>query len=223
MSREKLNIVFTTTFFQPYAQDFNSSFHFVGPSIYPRTETYEYLKTLSPKKKLIYISYGTVVNDDLSFFKMCIDAFKNSPYQVIISLGNRHDASVFSDIPKNIIIKKYVNQLAVLEKADVFITHGGMNGISESLYYGVPMVMIPDTFEQRYNVLRVKQSGAGIYLKKVKVTKERLLHAVERVLTEKHFSLSAKKMQENLKKGGGYQEAADLIEKYMMSSKNRML
>ncbi|HSA83827.1 MAG TPA: nucleotide disphospho-sugar-binding domain-containing protein, partial [Patescibacteria group bacterium] len=163
-------------------------------------------------KKIIYISYGTFINDDLSFYAMCIEAFRGSEYQVIISLGNRHDPTIFSNVPQNIIIKKYVNQLEILKRTSLFISHGGMNGVSESLYYGVPMLLIPETEEQRFNALRVQQTGAGIVLKKRGLTSDIIHDMTEKLLYDPKFVKNAKKQQELFRKSGGYKKAADEIE-----------
>lgn len=40
-------------------------------------------------------------------------------------------------------IYRSVPQLAVLKMADVFVTHGGINRVSEALVQGTPMVVIP--------------------------------------------------------------------------------
>ncbi len=37
----------------------------------------------------------------------------------------------------------------------MFISHGGMNGVSESMYYLVPMVLLPKTVEQELNAVLV--------------------------------------------------------------------
>jgi UDP:flavonoid glycosyltransferase YjiC (YdhE family) len=58
----------------------------------------------------------------------------------------------------------WVDQIAVLEKSDVFITHCGMNSVSEALYFKVPLVIYPQTNEQKGVAFRINELGAGIYL-----------------------------------------------------------
>ena len=41
-----------------------------------------------------------------------------------------------------------VPQLDILSQASVFITHAGMGGTGEAIYYGVPMIAIPQMEEQ---------------------------------------------------------------------------
>lgn len=56
-----------------------------------------------------------------------------------------------------------VDQMAVLSISDAFITHCGMNSASEGLYYGVPLVLFPQTPEQDAVAKRTEELGAGGY------------------------------------------------------------
>ena len=115
---------------------------------------------------LIYISMGTVNNDLLPFYRACIAAFADSPYQVILSTGEQIDRSALGTLPDNITALPHVDQIAVLRKADVFLSHCGMNSASESLYFGVPLVLFPQTNEQGGVSARVAELGAGLKLEK---------------------------------------------------------
>jgi len=215
LSQENLNIVFTSSYFQPYAENFPHSFKFVGPSLYPRNEKADFLQKIARNKKHIYISTGTIFNDNLAFYHLCLETFKNTPYQVVVSLGHRFTLSDLPAIPENFIVKNHIPQLEVLQKADVFITHAGMNSINESLYYGVPMVLIPRLHEQTLNAIRVQELGAGIYLKKNKLNQKLLLQTTEQILTTKSFYTHAAKIQKTLKDAGGYKKAVEEIIHYL--------
>ena len=146
---------------QPCADTFSDKYAFVGPSIRPATETVEKVHDV-----LIYISMGTVNNDLLPFYRACIAAFADSPYQVILSTGEQIDRSALGTLPDNITALPHVDQIAVLQKADVFLSHCGMNSASESLYFGVPLVLFPQTNEQGGVAARVAELGAGLKLEK---------------------------------------------------------
>ncbi|MBQ7875254.1 MAG: glucosyltransferase [Oscillospiraceae bacterium] len=197
-------IVYTSPEFQPFSETFSEKYAFVGPSVRPAVSEIE--KT---KEKLVYISMGTVNNDMLSFYKNCISAFTETKYQVIISVGNIVRIDELGKIPDNISVYHSVDQIAVLQKADVFVSHCGMNSASESLYFGVPLVMLPQTPEQGGVAERVKQLGAGI--KPEKADSLSVLNAVERLLGDKAYAENAAKISRSFRKCGGAKSAADKI------------
>lgn len=198
-------IVYTSPEFQPCAETFSDKYTFVGPSIRPATE--EITKT---KEKLIYISMGTVVNDSLEFYKKCIAAFADMQYQVVMSVGDLIHIEDLGDVPENISVKRFVDQIAVLNKADVFLSHCGMNSVSESLYYQVPLVMYPQTSEQAGVAARTEQLGAGIRLEKVNPASIRA--AIEQVMNTPSYRESAAAISESFKRCSGAKGAADKIE-----------
>ncbi len=197
-------IVYTSPEFQPCSETFSDKYAFVGPSIRPATENIE-----KSKDKLVYISMGTVNNDMLSFYKNCISAFTGTDYQVIMSVGNQVNMKDFADLPDNITVSNHVDQIAVLKVADVFLTHCGMNSASEGLYFEVPLVMCPQTTEQKGVCERVLQLGAGIKL--VKTDGESVLYAVNRVLSDSHYKQNARKISDGFKRCSAAKEAADKI------------
>lgn len=212
-SRGDINIVFTSSYFQPVVRTFNKSFKFVGPSISKRNEQTDMLKKLPRQKKLIYISVGTIFNDDLSFFHKCFEAFQDTDYFVVMSIGHRFMVSDLGKIPNNFLVKAHVPQLEVIQKADVFISHAGLNSISESLYYGVPLVLLPRIHEQQVNAMRVAELGAGIYLKKVSA--DAIRAATEKILQDQKFSENAAIIGHTYREAGGYKKAADEIVAYL--------
>nr|WP_263327177.1 macrolide family glycosyltransferase [Neobacillus sp. Marseille-Q6967] len=198
-------IVYTTKEFQPMAETFSDRYAFVGPSI-----------RLSPKvlgerksKKFIYISLGTVLNQNKDFYQNCIKAFKDSGYDIMMSVGEKTDIASLGRIPKNFTVKNYVDQIAILQRADVFITHCGMNSVNESLYYGVPMVLFPIHSEQGVVADRVAELGAGIKLKRNRP--KFLAKAIADVLEDQTFLQNAQKLSRNFRNAGGAVEAANVI------------
>ena len=197
-------VVYTSPQFQPCADTFSDKYAFVGPSV--RTVTEQIEKT---KEKLIYISMGTVNNDMLQLYKNCIAAFKETEYQVIMSVGNLVDIESFEELPENISVYTQVDQIAVLSQADVFLSHCGMNSVNESLYYEVPLVMYPQTSEQGGVANRVLQLGAGIQLKKT--TPSAILEAIEEVMDNFSYQENAVKIADGFRKCTGAKAAADKI------------
>jgi MGT family glycosyltransferase len=198
-------IVYTSKEFQPLADTFSKRYAFVGPSI-RSSLTVSQDKT---DKKMIYISLGTVLNQNHNFYHHCIKAFANTDYKVVMSVGEKTEISSLGTIPENFTVKASVDQIAVLQAAHVFITHCGMNSVNESLYFGVPMILFPQHGEQRTVANRVAELGAGIKLKGKK-TKD-LVEAAAEVLANPAYKENAQKLSESFRKAGGAGRAADVI------------
>lgn len=200
---ETNTIVYTSKEFQPCADTFSDKYCFIGPSIRPIEQEIE--KTA---EKLIYISMGTVMKHK-EIYKNCVEAFRDTDYQVVISLGA--NAKVDAHLPDNIKAYASVDQIAVLSSADVFLTHCGMNSVSEALYYEVPLILFPQTPEQGAVAKRVEELGAGIKLRAA--GREDILAAVEKIFTNKQYQLAAKKISAEFKQCGGAKEAREFLEK----------
>ena len=152
---------------------------------------------------------GTVNNDMMPFYKKCISAFAKTDYQIILSAGDLVSIDDFGELPENISVFSHVDQIAVLSKADAFISHCGMNSVNESLYFSVPIVMLPQTSEQNGVAERVFQLGAGIKLNKS--DSSTLLNAVDKILNDNSYKKHAEKIAKGFKKCTGAKGAADKI------------
>ena len=199
---ETNTIVYTSRYFQPCADTFSKKYHFIGPSIRPITKPVE--KTAD---KTVYISMGTV-NQNREFYRNCINVLKPTGWQVIISMGTNTDH--FEDLPENIQVYESVDQMAVLSIADAFITHCGMNSASEGLYFGVPLVLFPQTSEQGAVAKRVEELGAGVRLKSI--SGEDVLDALSKVINDPQFKTEAVRVSESFKACGGAEEAKAFLE-----------
>ncbi|MBD8990417.1 MAG: glucosyltransferase [Clostridiales bacterium] len=198
-------VVYTSQLFQPAAQSFPKNFAFVGPSLRP-VET----PVKKTGKTLIYISMGTVNNDMPALYRACIEAFQAMPYQVILSAGACAQVIKQGKLSENVFVQSAVDQIGVLEKTDIFLTHCGMNSASEGLYFGVPLLMLPQTSEQKGVARRVSQLGAGALLKGTSPGEIR--RAAERLLRDPGYRKNAEKIGESFRASGGASAAADRIE-----------
>ncbi|QIC07425.1 glycosyl transferase [Brevibacillus sp. 7WMA2] len=210
----QIKIVFTSRDFQPDADKLDDSYIFTGPSITPRLDVPSFpLERLRAQyDKVVYISMGSILNKDIEFYKFCFEALQDIPAQFVLASGQGTDMSSLEDrIPHNFIIEPYVPQLEVLQQANAFITHAGMNSASEALYYNVPLVMIPLSSDQPLVAKQVEEFGAGITLDKSQLTPEALKSALLQVLNESAYKQHAERLGDSLRNAGGYKEAASRI------------
>lgn len=199
------SIVYTSRRFQPYAESFSGHYDFVGPSVFSKV-----LPKKEKERPLIYISMGTVINDRPDFYGKCIDALKDMDADVIISCGNVVNIEELGELPDHIKVYSYVDQLDVLSKADAFITHCGMNSVSESLYMAAPMVLYPQTGEQYAVARRVTEIGAGIMLKDDSA--QGIRASIRKILDNKTYGDAAACCSEDFRACSGTAGAAEFIE-----------
>ena len=130
---------------------------------------------------------------------------------MILSAGANLSGESLGPAPANFIVRNHVPQLEVLRRAAAFVTHGGMNSVSESLYHGVPLVVVPQMSEQAMVGRRVEELGAGLYVAREDVTADRLRESVQRLLTEDQFRRQAARVRESFQNAGGVASAAGAI------------
>ncbi|WP_273480450.1 nucleotide disphospho-sugar-binding domain-containing protein [Acetivibrio straminisolvens] len=205
-----LNLVYTLKEYQPYAEDFpEEQYKFLGASVYDRKEqNIDFKKTNLP---VIYISLGTIVKGAVSFFEKCIEAFRNEQVDVIMSVGKGFPIHKLKNIPKNYRIYNEVPQLSVLKQADIFVTHGGMNSVSEALVHGVPMVVIPFMSEQPTNARRIEELGLGKKLDYSTINSESLKTTVLSVMKDEGILANVSRIQRKMLDAPGNRGGAAMI------------
>ena len=206
-----LNLVCVPRAFQPGGETFDARHVFVGPSIRARGDVGDFPLSRLEGGPVLYISLGTLFNAWPEFYRMCFAAFGGTPWRVVLATGNAVNVAELGPVPDNFIVRPSVPQLEVLERASVFVTHGGANSLMESFAYGVPVVVLPQMAEQPINAARSEELGLGLALQKESVTVERLREAVARVAGEPGFREKARAMQQEVHAAGGYRRAADAI------------
>ena len=196
-------IVYTSRHFQPSAESFSDRYVFVGPSV---TEKAPLPRTTD--KPRVYISMGTVNNDMPALYRACIAALADK-YELILSVGEQLDPACLGDLPPHVTADQRVDQMAVLADCDAFLTHCGMNSVSEALYCGIPLVLFPQTAEQKGVANRTAELGAGLLLSDG--TESAIRAAVDAVVTDEQYRKAAATIRDSFHSCGGPQQAAEFI------------
>lgn len=217
-----LNVVYTSRAFQPRAETFGEKYVFIGPSMAERPVP-DVPALVPPTRPLVYVSLGTLFNRDASFFSRCVQAFGDRrDVDVLISIGRNVSVESLGVLPANVVVRPFVPQLEVLRHASAFVSHAGMNSVNESLYCGVPLVLIPQMSEQAMVARRVHELGAGLILRPEDATVEQLRSSVERLLREPAFRLAAQAIGRSLQSSGGVSEGADALQGFARAAGRRV-
>ena len=109
-------------------------------------------------------------------------------------------------------LRATVPQPAVLRTADAFVTHAGMGSCTEGLWYGVPMVAIPQAVDQPSNADRLEAIGAGRHLRTDPPSAPEIRKAIKEVATDLQVRLRLNEIRDELQCVGGPSHAADAVE-----------
>ena len=195
---------------------------YVGPILSKSPEPLDNdLKTwLDGKEKgsVIYISMGSHVPVSNETGRAIALGVSGTKYSAIWSLRKSDQDVILQDLqlePKRFFISSWTSQLRILQHKAISMTimHGGMNGVSEALYNGVPIIVLPYGGDQSVNADRVHSQGLGILLDRQTVTGEKIRESIERI-DSGDYQEKAKNVQKMFLHAGGVERAADLVEFY---------
>lgn len=195
-------------------------FHFTGPyhsQTGRQVPDFPYEKLTG--QPLIYASMGTVQNRLLGIFKSIAEACNDLDAQLVISLGGSTSPESLGSLPGNPLVVGYAPQLELLQKANLTITHAGMNTTLESLNNGVPMVAIPVANDQPGIAARIAWAGVGEAVPLSSVNVPKLRTAIEKVLTQDSYKKNALRLQQAIQQAGGVNRAIDIVEQAVSTGK----
>ncbi|XP_050501765.1 UDP-glycosyltransferase UGT5-like [Diabrotica virgifera virgifera] len=100
--------------------------------------------------------------------------------------------------PKNVEIRKWFPQQDILAHPNVklFITHGGLLSLIETIHFGVPVLVLPVFGDQKMNAAKVENAGYGIKIPFSQITEERLTDALEKLLKDPKYFETARKLSD---------------------------
>jgi MGT family glycosyltransferase len=165
-------------------------------------------------KPLIYASMGTLVNGLPHVHRAILEAIRSlSDMQVVLSIGTNIRPDDLGTLPANTMVVRTAPQLALLKRAALCITHGGLNTVLESLALGVPMVAIPNCHDQPGIAARIAHHGVGEFVELNQLTADRLSTLVRQVTSNPSYRERARYFQEVIATTRGLDLAASLIER----------
>jgi MGT family glycosyltransferase len=207
------NLVFLPRRFQPAEETFDERFAFVGACLGDRSGDALW-KPPGDGRPLLLVSMGSFSFDHQKQSLLTwVDAFADSEWQVVVSAGPLADSDDLPAVPDNVSLHRWVPQLAVLEHADAFVSHAGMNSVMEAMYFGTPVVAVPHMPEQRLVADRLQELGLGVHVPQAEATGERVRAEVDRIVRDGHTRAQVGALSRAMRSADGPALAADYVEK----------
>ncbi|MFP5263072.1 MAG: glycosyltransferase [Blastocatellia bacterium] len=149
-------------------------------------------------KPLIYAALGSLSHrfkEARSFLQTIIDAVAvRQDLQLVLSTGEHLNANDFRRQSSNVILVSRAPQIDILKRADVMITHGGLNSVKECIMQAVPMIVLPWT--KPVNAVRVVYHGLGLMGDVRKVSAKQIQSMIDTILKNPSFRMHAESMRE---------------------------
>jgi MGT family glycosyltransferase len=200
---DRYNIVTVARALQADADSFDGSYTFVGPCL-PST-----LPRRDESSRTAFVSTGSVLPGDGDLMQACLRAFLPDGWMVVMAVGAAAP-ELSRQAPAGWTVEEQVDQLGVLARAGVFVTHGGMNSVQEAAYLGVPVVVVPRTPENQRTAARVEALGLGQTVALDRLGGEALLRAV-RAAQASAVAQRLGEFAEHCRQSGGTGRACEVI------------
>lgn len=130
---------------------------------------------------------------------------------MIISIGKTLKKEQLGKIPNNFYVYNFVPQIEVLKRTDLFITHGGMNSTSEAMYFGVPLIVVPQVANQPIVEKRIEDLELGRVINKNNISSNIIRNYANEILNNDRYKDNMMKMRTKLRQAGGEERAVELI------------
>jgi MGT family glycosyltransferase len=210
---DDLAMVFVPRQLQPHAETFGDNYVFVGPCTDGAVFDGEWRP--AGDRPVLFISLGTLYNERPEHLRRFAEAFGQLEWQVVMSVGGSSSTAAGGELPPNFELHEWVPQLSVLEHASVFLTNGGLGGITSALQQGTPMVLVPEAAEQLMHAGQVADLGLGRIVSLADSTPEQLRDAVLAVAADQAMAARADELRAVIRAAGGTRRAADVIEEQL--------
>jgi MGT family glycosyltransferase len=194
----------------PRARSLGPHWHNLQASVRATDPDWELPEALAGgEEPLIYLSMGSLGSADVGLMRKLVAELADAPYRVLVSKGPQ--AGEYELAP-NMAGTEFLPQTKILPQVDLVITHGGNNTVTESLYFGKPMVLLPLFWDQHDNAQRVDESGFGVRLDTYEHRPEELTGAIDRLLADEELEARLRALSQQLQAAEGTHRAAELIE-----------
>ena len=193
--------------------------YFVEASIdTERSDTQFPVERLIEGRPLIYCTLGTVVTVSHpqragAFFQMFMDMMNQMPEcQAIVVLGNHLKIDDFNP-PENVLVVNEAPQIGILARASLMVSHGGIGGVKEATFMGVPMILIPLFYDQPGNAARVVYHGLGERLPLKRLNAPELSKLIHKVIEDPSYGANVKAMSKKFRAVEEQTPSIEIIEK----------
>ncbi len=160
-------------------------------------------------RPVVYVSFGSFLSARADVLATVTEALRAMDVDVMLATGSA-PLSELGELPDRWLVRPFLPQVACLAHADVAVTHGGNNSVTECLHHGVPMVVLPFSTDQFAGAAAIERHGVGIALAPNTCTADELRSGIDEVLHGTHGK-AARAIGDDLRRRPGPRVAFEAV------------
>ncbi|KAH7718652.1 Protein UGT-49 [Aphelenchoides avenae] len=154
-------------------------------------------------KGAVLFSFGTFADPMLMPAHMVdtfLEAFSHFPEYTFIWKFKRGVNDTKFDRYTNVYTTQWLDQTSLLAdpRVKAFVTHSGLNSITEAAFLGKPVIGVPLFADQHGNIALMLNRGAGLFVDPHTMTVTDVVDRLRRVLNEPSYSEAAMRLSKKL-------------------------
>nr|BFE57908.1 glycosyltransferase [Dactylosporangium thailandense] len=165
------------------------------------------------REPIVLVTTSSEAQDDGRLIRVALEALADEPFHVVATMPAGVDGTYTSRGGHH--VEEFVPHSAVLARAVVAVTHGGMGATQKALARGVPVCAVPFGRDQHEVARRVVSAGAGSMLRPSRLSPQRLRAAI---VQARRCTAAAQRIRDAFSAAGGAAAAADAIERRIPAS-----
>jgi UDP:flavonoid glycosyltransferase YjiC (YdhE family) len=163
-------------------------------------------------RPIVYVTMGTVWNRDLDLFRRVIDALRDEPVGLVVTVGQQNDPDALGPQPDDVVVRRYLPQAELLPYCHAVVTHGGAGTTLGALGHGLPLLVLPQGADQYANADAIVEAGAGLCHGRDETTIPAIRDSVRSLLDNPDYRRAAKRVQAEIRAMPTEQHAIRRIE-----------
>ncbi len=201
--------------------DLPPSVHYVGDCIWYPDDAggSSWLDAIPTAHPWVHVTESSLASGDPFLLRTAIEALAGAPVELIITTAGRDPAALgLRSDAANVHIAPWVRHDELLPRCAAMVTVGGKATVLAAAGAGVPMVVVPTSWDKPDNARRVTEAGAGVRLPARRCTPINLRTAVRQVLYQPRYRAGAQRLAQLLAQAPGPPRAAELLEQMAASN-----
>ncbi|XP_050693307.1 UDP-glycosyltransferase UGT5-like [Eriocheir sinensis] len=148
---------------------------------------------------VIYFSLGSTIRGEAmppEYRQAFLEAFRRLPQRVLWKYEGELEGAF-----DNVMISSWLPQQDILahNNVKVFISHGGLLSLQESIFHATPLLVLPIFGDQPRNAMYVESSGLGRMMEWEELTADRIIDALTDIITKTKYKETVSAMSASLR------------------------